>query len=125
MADLLAPATGLVFLDQAGIEIGVDGHLLAGHPIQREAGGYFGDPRSALGDHDELDDEDDQEDDDADGQRTARHEVAEGFDNMASRGGSFLGIGENQAGRGGIEHQSKEGQAQQQRGGRPRSPVAV
>ena len=63
---------GLGFVDDAGVEIGVDRHLLAGHGVQGEAGRDFRDAAGALGDDDELNDDDDDEDDDADGQRAAR-----------------------------------------------------
>ena len=43
LLQLLAPALGLVLVDQARRQVGVDGHLLAGHGVQGEAGGDFGD----------------------------------------------------------------------------------
>ena len=53
--DLLAASLGLALVDDAGVQVGVDGHLPAGHAVQGEPGGHFADPRGALGDHDELD----------------------------------------------------------------------
>src|SRR5690606_406371 len=76
LGDGLAAFAGFGFGDVAGVEIGVDRHLLAGHGIQGEAGGDFGDSAAAFGDDDELNDEDDDEDNDADGQRVARDEMA-------------------------------------------------
>ena len=46
-------------VDDAGVQVGVDRHLPAGHAVQGKAGGHFADARGALGDHDELDDDDD------------------------------------------------------------------
>ncbi len=57
--DFLAAALGLVLVDDAGVQVGVDRHLAAGHAVQGESGGDFADARGALGDHDELDDDDD------------------------------------------------------------------
>ena len=57
---------GVFLADQAGVEVGVDGHLLAGHGVEAEAGRDFGDTSRALGDDDEIDDHQDGEDDDAD-----------------------------------------------------------
>ena len=54
------------FVDQAGGQIGVDRHLLAGHGVQGEARRDFGDAARALGDDDEVHDHQDREDDDAD-----------------------------------------------------------
>ncbi len=53
--DFLTAALGLVFVDDAGVQIGVDRHLAARHAVQGEAGGHFADARGALGDDDELD----------------------------------------------------------------------
>jgi hypothetical protein len=47
------------FVDQAGGEIGVDRHLLAGHGVEVEARRDFGDAARALGDDDEVHDHQD------------------------------------------------------------------
>ena len=60
----------LLLVDQAGGQVGVDRHLLAGHGVEVEARGDFGDAAGALGDDDEVHDHQDREHDDAD------HEVA-------------------------------------------------
>ena len=52
--DLRAAALGLVFVDEAGVEVGVDRHLLAGHRVEGESGGDFGDATGTVRDHDEL-----------------------------------------------------------------------
>ena len=59
--DLGAALAGLLLVDQAGAEIGVDRHLLAGHRVQREARGDFGDAAGALRDDDEVDADENQE----------------------------------------------------------------
>ena len=69
---------GRDLVDGAGLQVGVDGHLLARHRVQGEARGDFGDAAGAVGDDHELDDDQDQEDDDADDEVAADHEVAEG-----------------------------------------------
>ena len=46
--DVRAAALGLLLVDQAGRQVGVDGHLPAGHAVQGEAGGHFADARGAL-----------------------------------------------------------------------------
>ena len=56
---VLAP--GLV--DQAGRQVGVDRHLLAGHGVEGEARRDFGDAARALGDDDEVHDHQDGEHD--------------------------------------------------------------
>ena len=77
LGHFLAPLAGLGFADQAGVEVGVDRHLLARHRVKREARGDFGDPAGAFGDHNEVDDGQNHEADDADShvaadQRTPR-----------------------------------------------------
>jgi hypothetical protein len=62
---LAALLCGLL-VDQAGGEIGVDRHLLAGHGVEVEARSDFGDAARTLGDDDEVHDDKDREDDDAD-----------------------------------------------------------
>ena len=37
LRDLVAPRDGLLLRDEAGVQVGVDRHLLAGHRVQREA----------------------------------------------------------------------------------------
>jgi len=68
--ELGAPVAGFVQVEGSSSEVGVDGHLLAGHGVEGEAGGDLGDALGALGDDQELDDGQDEEDDHAD------HEVA-------------------------------------------------
>ena len=75
--DLRAALPGLVLVDQPGVQVGVDRHLLARHGVQGEAGGHLGDAAGALGDDHELDDDQDEEDDDADDEVAADHELAE------------------------------------------------
>ena len=78
-----AALRGVFLIDQAGIEIGIDRHLLAGHAVQREPRGDFGDAARALGDDDKIDDDQNRENDDADGVVAADHERAERFDHAA------------------------------------------
>ena len=76
----------LLVVDQAGREVGVDRHLLAGDGVEREAGADFGDARRALGDDEEVDRDQDQEDDDADDEIAAHDEPGEAADDVAGRG---------------------------------------
>jgi hypothetical protein len=56
-------AAGLFLVDQAGGQVGVDRHLLAGHGVEGEARRDFGDAARTLGDDDEVHDDEDDEDD--------------------------------------------------------------
>ena len=52
--DLLAPFPCLMFVDQPGIQIGIDRHLFSGHCVQCEPGGYFCRAHRSMADHDVL-----------------------------------------------------------------------
>ena len=64
--DILAPSPRLVVVDDPGVEVGVDRHLLAGHRVEGEPGGDLGNAGGTVGDDDELDDHQDEEHDEAD-----------------------------------------------------------
>ena len=85
VGDLLAAALGLGLVDQAGVEVGVDRHLLAGHRVEGEAGRDLGDAAGTVRDHDELDHDQDEEDHEADDHRSADHEVTERLDDLCRR----------------------------------------
>ena len=55
MGDRFAPRPGLALVDEAGVQVGVDGHLLAGHRVQREARGHLSGAHRAVADDQELD----------------------------------------------------------------------
>ena len=48
VADLAAAVAGFVLADRAGVEVGVDRHLLAGHGVEGEAAGHLGDAPGAV-----------------------------------------------------------------------------
>ena len=94
------PKSGLVLVDQARRKIGVDGHLLARHGVQGEAGRDLGDAAGALGDDDEIDDHQDGENDDADDEVAAHDEATEGLDHLAGGLGSLVPMTQDQSRRG-------------------------
>jgi hypothetical protein len=107
LADLGAALLGLLLVDQAGVQVGVDRHLLAGHRVEREARADFGDALGALGDDDEVDDHQDREDDQADGEVAADQEVAEGFDHLAGGAGAGVAVEQHDAGRRDVQRQAQ------------------
>jgi len=116
LAHLGAAALGLLLVDQAGTQIGVDGHLLAGHGVQGEAGRHLGDALRALGDHHEVDDHQDDENHKADREVAADQEVAEGLDHRT--GSTRAGVAFQQHHPGGrhVERQPQQRGEQQHRG---------
>ncbi len=85
--DLGAACARLVVGDQAGVQVGVDRHLLAWHRVEREARADLGDASGAVGDDDELDHDEDQEDHQADDDVAADDEFPECLDHAAGVAG--------------------------------------
>jgi hypothetical protein len=69
---------------------------IAGHGVQGEPGGHFGDPARALGDDHEVHDHQDGEDNHADDVVAAHHQLAEGLDHMAGAVDAFVAMAEDQ-----------------------------
>ena len=111
-----AAVLGFGFIDQAGGQVGVDRHLLAGHGIQGEARGHFGDARRTFGDDHEVHQGQNREDDDADDEAVAHDEAAERLNDVAGGGGAFVAVGQDQAGRGEVEGEAKERRDQKHHG---------
>jgi hypothetical protein len=113
--NLLAPSPRFVLGDQAGIEVGVDRHLLARHGVEGEPRADLRDAPGALGDHDEIDDGQDDEHHDADRVVAADHELAEGLDHVAGGGRTKVPVHQDDARRGDVQGQTQQGRDQQHR----------
>ncbi|AHG33440.1 hypothetical protein BBQ_3538 [Burkholderia pseudomallei MSHR511] len=113
LRDRLAALLRLLFVDEAGVQIGVDRHLLAGHRVEREARGHFGDPARALRDHHEVDDHQDHEHDDADREVAADEEVAERLDHLAGRVRARVAFEQHDAGGRDVQRQAQKRREQQ------------
>ena len=108
LADLLAALDGLRLGDDAGIQVGVDRHLPAGHGIQGEARADLRDAPGTLGDHDEIDDHQHDEHHHADGVIASHHERAEGRDHMAGGIRAGVPVDQHDAGGGDVEPQPQQ-----------------
>ncbi len=113
LGHLGAPLLGLGLVDQAGIEVGVDGHLLARHGVQGEARTDLGDASGALGHHHEVDDHEDREHHDTDHVVAADHHLAEGLDHLAGSIAAIVTMQQHHPGRGDVERQAHQGRRQQ------------
>ena len=109
-SDLRAACAGDLVGDQAGVEVGVDRHLLAGHRVEGEAGAHLGHSAGAVGHDDELDHDQDHEDDQADHDVAPDHEVTEGADDAARVAG-----GQDLARHRDVDRQAEHRREQQQR----------
>jgi hypothetical protein len=116
LGDFLAAALGFLLVDDAGIEVGVDGHLPARHAVEGKSGGDFTDAGGTLRDDDELDDDDDDENDDADHNLITSNELTKTLDYASCREQAiFSAVSQNQARRSHVEHEASEGRGQEQR----------
>ena len=103
----------LALVDEAGRQVRVDRHLLAGHGIEGEARGDFGDTARALGDDDEIDDHQNGKDDEADDEIAPHDEIAERLDDAAGGIRALMAIGQDQPRRGKVQRQPQHGRDQQ------------
>src|SRR5690606_35488527 len=107
-SDVAAAVLAFGLGEDAGVQIRIDGHLLAGHSVQGEAGRDLGDAAGALGNDDELDDDQYDENDGSD------HDVARG-DEGSECVDDFSGLpfGQHQAGGGHVQAQPEHGDDEQ------------
>ena len=103
VAHFTAAALGFFFVNQAGIQVGIDGHLFAGHGVQGEACRHLGNALGALGHHNEVDDHQDHKHDQAYGKVAANQEVAEGLDHRARCTRACVPFQQHHTGRGHVE----------------------
>ena len=54
LRQLLAPRAGLIFLDETGVQLGVNRHLFARHGVQREPRRHFGNTTGTFGNDHEV-----------------------------------------------------------------------
>ena len=95
MRDLLAARACLFFVNQPGVQVGVDRHLLAGHGVQGESGGDFSGSHCAVADHDILDRNQGEEQHEADYVIPADNELAECLNDASCRRSAFAAVQQN------------------------------
>ncbi len=116
LGDLLPSGAGLLVGQKPGVQIGVDGHLLAGQGVQGEPRAHLGDPACAFRHHYEVDDHEDGEHHQANRVVAAHHEIAERLDHMPGGRGAGVAVQQYHPGGGDVQCQPHEG-GQQQHGG--------
>jgi hypothetical protein len=108
LRDRRAALARLVLADQAGVEIGIDGHLLARHGVEGEARGHFGDPSGTLGDDHEVDDHQDREHHQSNSIVATDQEVSEGFNHLPGGAGPGMPFKQHDPRRGDVERQAQQ-----------------
>ena len=110
----LRPASfGVFFANQAGVQVGVNRHLLAWHGVQGEACAHFGNPTGALGDHQKVDDGQDDEHHDTDGVIAADQEVGECLNHLAGSIRAVMPVEQDGPAGRHVQRQSQQGGHQQ------------
>ena len=120
-SEVAAPPPRFFFADTAGVQVGVDRHLLARHRVEGKARGDFGDAARALGHHREVDNRDHDEDHDSDCVVVAHDDAAERLDNAARRARAEVAMEQDEPGRGDVERQPQQRRHQQH--GRERGKI--
>ena len=125
MRDLLAALLGGVLVDDAGVQVGINRHLFAGHGIQGESGGDLRDASRALGDHRKVDQDQDAEDHDAHQVIAGDHEFAKGLYDLAGGIGAGVALNQDHPGGGHIQGQAQHGgqQNDSRKGGEVERPL--
>ena len=110
----LALAPRPLGIEDAGVNVGVDRHLLAGHGVEREARRYLGHALRAARDDDELDRHEDRKDDQSDDQVSAHDEGPERGNDRADRARRGARR-QDQTRRRNVEREAEERRDQQRR----------
>ena len=101
---------GLCLIDDAGVQIGIDRHLLAWHGIESKAGRDLRRTHGAMGNDQELNGDQGQEEDEANDVIAANHELTKGFDHLARSRGALIAMQQNAPRAGQVERQAKQGE---------------
>ncbi len=96
LRQLVAAFAGFGFIDQPRRQIRVNRHLLAGHRVQRETRGDFGDTAGTFGDDHEVHQNKDREHDHADDEIAAHDKTAERRDDVAGGFGAAVSVRQDQ-----------------------------
>ena len=107
---------GLHFIDDAGVQVGVDRHLLAGHGVESETRRDFSGSHRAVADHDVLDGDESQEQDETDNIVAAHDELSEGLDHAPCCRSAFGAVQKNSPAAGQVEREAEQSHQQEQTG---------
>ncbi len=113
LLQLAAAALRFLFIDDAGGQIRIDRHLLAGNGIQCEARADFGDTGGTLGDNDEVDGDQDQKDDQTDHEVAGHDEAGEARNHAARRRRPLVAVRKDDTRRRNVQRQANHGRDQQ------------
>ena len=105
-----------LLVDQAGVHVGVDGHLLAGKSVKGEARRDLCRAHCTMRDDEELDSDEGEKEHKADDVIAANDELTEGLDNRSRGVSAFAAVQQDAPAAGQVKRETKEGEQQQQGG---------
>lgn len=111
----LAARLGFFMVDSAGGHIGIDGKLLAGHPVERKSRPDLGHAGRALCDDHEIHDQQNAKDNETQKDTAAHDKAGEPFDHVTSRARTGMALPDDQFRRGNIQRQSQHQGGKQHR----------
>jgi len=116
LGNFLTSPLCLFFVDETGIEIGINRHLPSRHCVQGESGGNFTHPRRTFGNDDELNDKDDNKNNKSDDKVSIGNKIGKVFDDRPSGKFAFsVSMTQNKPGCGDTQHEPKHRRCQQNR----------
>ncbi len=104
-----------IFGNKPGVQIGVDRHLLARHPVQHKTRTHFRDTPRTFGNNHKVDDYEDDKHHDTDGEITAHEEVTEGFHHLTRRRRAGMPFHQDDTRGGDVQRQAQQRGEQQDR----------
>ncbi len=108
LGDFGTAALGFRLIDEAGVEVGVDRHLFAGHRVEGKACAHLGNTAGTLGDNHEVDDHQNREHHDTDDVVATDHHFTEGLNHLARRGVAVLTVKHHHPGGSHVQRQTQQ-----------------
>ena len=116
LGDFLTTQLGLILIDQARVEVSINGHLLTGHGVEGEACAHLGNAPGTFGHNHKVDDHQNGEDHDTNDIIAADHHLAKGLNHLAGRGMAVLTVEHDHSGGSHVECQAHQRRDQQNSG---------
>jgi hypothetical protein len=107
---------GLCLVDDASVQIGIDGHLLSWHGVEGKARSDLRRTHGAMADDQKLNGDQGQEEDEADDVIPAHHELSKSLDHLAGSRSALIAMQQNAPRARQVERQAKQRKKQYQTG---------
>ena len=108
LRNFAAAVARLILIDQTGIEVGINRHLLAGHCVQCKARAYFRNTPRTLRDYNEVNDDKNQKDNDTNNVVTTNDNLTEGLNYLTGGIATLVPVQQHNTGRRDVERQPEQ-----------------